>query len=141
MILPAVGQQKVMNLCEKYLCTKDHYSLLRNIRILHVHITCQPDHLHHRYLLNSCGLQLYSKQVVGTKIAVFWVVALCSLVEIYQHFLEMVNFYETTKCYKPEDNYLSFIIIHIWLYPLSLSELEFCAIFIHCSIFIMKPLN
>jgi hypothetical protein len=63
------------------------------------------------------------------KIAVFWVVALCSLVEVYQRFRgpcclhhqgdrialmmaaartseTLVNFYQTTQCYNPEDSNL-----------------------------------
>jgi hypothetical protein len=63
---------------------------------------------------------------VGKKMAVFWVVAPCSLVEIYRRFrgpccddegiaLMMeaarssetsVNFYQTTRRYNPEDNHL-----------------------------------
>jgi hypothetical protein len=55
--------------------------------------------------------------------AVFWVVVLCSLVEVYQHFRgpcslhhqgdetartyeTLVNFYQTTRCYNPEDSHL-----------------------------------
>jgi hypothetical protein len=62
---------------------------------------------------------------VSTKMAVFWVVAPCSLVEVYQpsevlaafmiRALMMeaartsetfVNLYETTRCYNPEDIHL-----------------------------------
>jgi hypothetical protein len=50
--------------------------------------------------------------------AVFWVVAPCSLVEVYQRALialmmeavrtseTFVNFYQTTRRYNPEDNHL-----------------------------------
>jgi hypothetical protein len=49
--------------------------------------------------------------------AVFWVVAPCSLVEVYQRFrgpccllhqgdVTLVNFYQTTQCYNPEDSHL-----------------------------------
>jgi hypothetical protein len=47
--------------------------------------------------------------------AVFWLVAPCSLVEVYQRFLMMeaartsgtlVNFHQTTRRYSPEDNHL-----------------------------------
>jgi hypothetical protein len=50
--------------------------------------------------------------------AVFWVVEPCSLVEVYQDLLialmieaartseTLVNFYQTTQCYKPEDSHL-----------------------------------
>jgi hypothetical protein len=49
--------------------------------------------------------------------AVFWVVATCSLVEVYQRFRgpcclhhegdeTMVNFYQTTRRYNPEDSHL-----------------------------------
>jgi hypothetical protein len=55
--------------------------------------------------------------------AVFWVVAPCSLIEIYQRFRRIcclnhqvdgaactsetsVNFYQTTRCYNPEDSHL-----------------------------------
>jgi hypothetical protein len=53
------------------------------------------------------------------KMTVFWVVALCSLVEVYQYGLlialmmevrstseTLVNFYQTTWHYNPEDNHL-----------------------------------
>jgi hypothetical protein len=51
------------------------------------------------------------------KMAVFWVVAPCSLVEVYQRFIALmmeaartsetlVNFYQTTWHYKPEDSHL-----------------------------------
>jgi hypothetical protein len=54
---------------------------------------------------------------VSTKMAVFWVVAPCSLVEVYQHFRgpccsiiraseTLVNFYQTTWRYNPEDSRL-----------------------------------
>jgi hypothetical protein len=50
-----------------------------------------------------------------TKMAVFWVVAPCSLVEIYIAIIALVmkaartsetlvNFYQTTRCYNPEDS-------------------------------------
>jgi hypothetical protein len=63
------------------------------------------------------------------KIAVFWVVAPCSLVEVYRRFraasiiramimvLMMeaastsetsVNFYQTIRCYNPEDSHLEY---------------------------------
>jgi hypothetical protein len=50
--------------------------------------------------------------------AVFWVVAPCSLVEVYQHFLialmmeaartseTLVRLYQTRRLYNPEDNHL-----------------------------------
>jgi hypothetical protein len=62
---------------------------------------------------------------VGMKMAVFWVVMLCSLVEVYQHLRgtcclyhqcdecmmeaartseKLVNFYQTTQQYNPEDS-------------------------------------
>jgi hypothetical protein len=49
------------------------------------------------------------------KMAVFWVVMLCSLVEVYRFSLMMdaartfeilVNFYQTTQHYNPEDSHL-----------------------------------
>jgi hypothetical protein len=61
---------------------------------------------------------------VGTKIAVFWVVAPCSLVEVNQRFRvpcclhhqgdeyssraseTLVHFYQTTRRYNPEDSHL-----------------------------------
>jgi hypothetical protein len=62
-----------------------------------------------------------------TKMAVFWVVAPCSVVEVYQRFTRsllhpssfialmmeaartfemLVNFYQTTWCFNPEDSHL-----------------------------------
>jgi hypothetical protein len=57
---------------------------------------------------------------VSMKIAIFWVVAPCSLEEVYQRFRRTcclhhqaastsetsVNFYQTTHCYNTEDSYL-----------------------------------
>jgi hypothetical protein len=51
------------------------------------------------------------------KMIVFWDVALCSLIEIDQHFIALmmeavstsemlVNFYQTTQCNIPEDSHL-----------------------------------
>jgi hypothetical protein len=58
---------------------------------------------------------------VSSKMAVFWVVAPCSLVEVYQRFIiralimeatrtseTLVNFYQTTQRYNPEDSHLPF---------------------------------
>jgi hypothetical protein len=49
---------------------------------------------------------------VSTKMAVFWVVAPCSLVEVYQHFrgpccLHHQDFYQTTRRNNSEDSNLS----------------------------------
>jgi hypothetical protein len=61
--------------------------------------------------------------------AVFWVVASCSLVKVYQRvrgpcvlialMMEaarasetMANFYQTTRCYNPEDSHLQVALIH-----------------------------
>jgi hypothetical protein len=56
-----------------------------------------------------------------SKMAVFWVVAPCSLVEVYQRFIiraialmmkaartsvTLVNFYQTIRLYNPEDSHL-----------------------------------
>jgi hypothetical protein len=49
--------------------------------------------------------------------AVFWVIAPCSLVEVYQRFIALmmeaartsetlVNFYQTARRYNPEDSHL-----------------------------------
>jgi hypothetical protein len=48
------------------------------------------------------GFEVFT--AVSIKMVVFWVVAPCSLVEIYQ------NFYQTTWCYNPEDSHLHFEI-------------------------------
>jgi hypothetical protein len=53
----------------------------------------------------------------NVKMAVFWVAALCSLVEVYQSLIALmmeaartsetlVNFYQTTRRYNPEDSHL-----------------------------------
>jgi hypothetical protein len=66
-----------------------------------------------------------NKLSVITKMAVFWVVAPCSLVEVYQRFrgpcsmmMEAVStsemletFYQTTRRYNPEDSHLHSIIL------------------------------
>jgi hypothetical protein len=55
---------------------------------------------------------------VSTNMAVFWVVAPCSLVKVYQRFRGpcylhhqgdemLVNFYQTTWRYNPEDSHLN----------------------------------
>jgi hypothetical protein len=88
-----------------------------------------------RYLTNEEHAQSMLKYVVGfevltavsMKMAVFWVVAQCSLVEVYQHFRVLatlimeaartsemlINFYQTTWHYNPEDSHL----LKYWLYP------------------------
>jgi hypothetical protein len=55
------------------------------------------------------------------KIAVFWVVAPCSLVEVRAMMMEaartsetLVNFYQTTWCYNPEDSNLHIIYLFIY---------------------------
>jgi hypothetical protein len=67
------------------------------------------------------GFEVFT--AVSTKMAVFWFVAPCSLVEFYQRFRgpcclhhqgdrpartseTLVNFYQTTRCYNPEDSHL-----------------------------------
>jgi hypothetical protein len=72
----------------------------------------------------SVGFEVLT--AVGTKMAVFWVVAPCSLVEVYQRFRgpfclhyqialmmeaartseTLLNFYQTTQRYSPEDSHL-----------------------------------
>jgi hypothetical protein len=49
--------------------------------------------------------------------AIFWVVAPCSLVEVYQLMMEaartsetLVNFYQTIRRYNPEDSHLRTIV-------------------------------
>jgi hypothetical protein len=42
---------------------------------------------------------------VSTEMAVFWVVAPCSLVDA--RMMEAVNFYQTTRRYNPKDSHLS----------------------------------
>jgi hypothetical protein len=79
------------------------------------------------YCFKEVGFEVLT--AVSTKMAVFWVVMLCSLVEVYQCFggpcclhhqgdalmMEaartsetLVNFYQTTRCYNPEDSPLCF---------------------------------
>jgi hypothetical protein len=65
-------------------------------------------------LVTYVGVEVLT--AVSTKIAVFWVVAPCSLVEVYHRFALMmdaartsettVNFYQTTRRYNPEDSHL-----------------------------------
>jgi hypothetical protein len=65
------------------------------------------------------------------KMAVFWVIALCHLVDVYQHFRgasclhhqgtlmmeaasiseTLVNFYQTTWCSNSEDSHLRYILV------------------------------
>jgi hypothetical protein len=55
--------------------------------------------------------------------AVFWVVAPCSLVEVYQAIALMmeaarnsemsVTFYQTTRCYNPEDSHLNAFYVYL----------------------------
>jgi hypothetical protein len=81
---------------------------------------------YHRHTLdvnNILSARLEVLTAVITKMAVFWVVAPCSVVEVYQHFRSpcclialmmeavrtsetMVNLYQTTWRYNPEDNHL-----------------------------------
>jgi hypothetical protein len=51
---------------------------------------------------HSVGFEVFT--AVSMKMAVFWVVAPCSLVELYQRFRGPC--YQTTRCYNPEDNHL-----------------------------------
>jgi hypothetical protein len=51
---------------------------------------------------------------VSMKIAVFWVVAPCSLaialmMEAARSSETLVNFYQTTRCYNPEDSNLHYV--------------------------------
>jgi hypothetical protein len=78
-------------------------------------------------MLLSAGFEVLME--ASMKMAVFWVVTLCILVEVYQHFRvtcclhhqgslitlmmeaastseSLVNFYQTTWCYNPEDSHL-----------------------------------
>jgi hypothetical protein len=78
----------------------------------------------------TVGFEVFT--AVSMKIAVFWVVAPCSLVEVYQRFRgprclhhqgdeialmmeaartseTLVNFYQTTRCYNPEDSNLQIL--------------------------------
>jgi hypothetical protein len=65
--------------------------------------------------VSSVGFEVLT--AVSTKMAVFWVVASCSLVEVYQRFSALImeaarssetllNFYQTTRRYNPEDSHL-----------------------------------
>jgi hypothetical protein len=74
-------------------------------------------------LLSKHLVEFEVLMAVSMKMAVFWVVALCSLEEIYcfrgpcclHHTLMMeaaktsemlVNFYQTTQCYNPQDSHI-----------------------------------
>jgi hypothetical protein len=74
-------------------------------------------------IFNCFGVGSEVLTAVSTKMAVFWVVAPCSLVDVYQRFRgpcclitlmmeavrtseTMVNFYQTTRRYNPEDSHL-----------------------------------
>jgi hypothetical protein len=74
---------------------------------------------------------------VSIKMAVFWVVAPCSLVEVYQRFRgncclhhqgalmmeaartseTLVHFYQTTRRYNPEDSHLGLLLLTEALLP------------------------
>jgi hypothetical protein len=80
------------------------------------------------YIFTTFKLTPYEVLMAVTKMAVFWVVAPCSLVDVYQHFRgpcclhhqcdealmmeaaraseTLVNFYQTTRRYNPEDWHL-----------------------------------
>jgi hypothetical protein len=56
---------------------------------------------------------------------VFWVVAPCSLVEVYRRLIALTmeaarssgtlaDFYQTTRCYKPEDSHLTTYSVSIY---------------------------
>jgi hypothetical protein len=92
------------------------YRRFRGACCLH-HQGDDGDHLHYMYLCVSQGfihiLNIFKAgfevlTAVSTKMAVFWIVAPCSLVEVYQHFSEkLVNFYQTRRHYNPEDSHLN----------------------------------
>jgi hypothetical protein len=43
---------------------------------------------------------------MGWMVAVFWVVAIVLMMEAAVTFETLVNFYQTTRCYNPEDSHL-----------------------------------
>jgi hypothetical protein len=68
--------------------------------------------------MNLVGFEVPT--AVSTKMAVFWVVEPCSLVVVYQRFRgpcclhhqgdeTLVNFYQITQRYKPEDRHLQYM--------------------------------
>jgi hypothetical protein len=56
-------------------------------------VTKSHDFYETQRFITEVGFEVLT--AVSMKIAVFWIVAPCSLVE--------VNFYQTTRCYNPED--------------------------------------
>jgi hypothetical protein len=112
-------RQKVLRYSSKWqelsgqsCCRSIHNSVImhaqrKNIveRLVYIQVCCLK-HMD-RYLL---GFEVLT--AVSTKMAVFCIVAPCSLV-VYQRLMEaartsqmLVNFYQTTRCYNPEDSHL-----------------------------------
>jgi hypothetical protein len=78
--------------------------------------------VHHQYL-KEVGFEVLT--AVSTKMAVFWIVPPCRLVEVYQRFgglcclhhqgdETLVNFYQTTRRYNPEDSNLQSLKNHVY---------------------------
>jgi hypothetical protein len=71
--------------------------------------------------MNPVGFEVLT--AVNTKMAVFWVAAPCSLIDVYQLIALMMeaastsetldNLYQTTRRYNPEDSHLQMNPVHI----------------------------
>jgi hypothetical protein len=61
-------------------------------------------------------------KAVSMKIAVFWVVAIALMMEAARTSETLVNFYQTTWCYNPEDSNLQVYYVPIWCFCFLLYE-------------------
>jgi hypothetical protein len=88
----------IMTVTTMELCIPVEYIYFSNQVLVNLH---SPMVYTHVYL--QVGFEVLT--AVSTNMAIFWVVAPCSLVEVYQCKL-LVNFYQTTWRYNPEDSHL-----------------------------------
>jgi hypothetical protein len=58
-------------------------------------------------LISCVGFEVLT--AVSMKMAVFWVVAIALMMEAARTSETLVNFYQSTRCYNPEDSHLQLI--------------------------------